>query len=137
MSLESLLEANAICFIWLYFPCKLLLQENIWQLLPKTRGLISLGFSAFWLKRQTKSTQAPLFSGRGGCITLVQDLIPDCSGRDHADIRDGPCPSFQSNPELPDSTERSAHTCSSALSFGSGLHRLLYCNACYGVLNIL
>lgn len=60
-SLESILvEADAICFIWLYFPCKLLPKHNIWQLLPKTRGLISLDFSGSWLKAQAEFVRIPV-----------------------------------------------------------------------------
>lgn len=82
-SLEWILvKANGICFIWLYFPCKLLPKHNIWQLLLKTRGLISLDFSEFWLKGQAESVRTSFCWACGGeCSTLVRAPIPDCSGR--------------------------------------------------------
>lgn len=74
-SLEFILvEANGICFIWLYFPRKLLPKHNIWQLLLKTRGLISLDFSGFWLKGQAESMQAPSCWARGGNVALWCEL---------------------------------------------------------------
>lgn len=70
-SLESILvEANAICFIWIYFPGKLLPKQNIWQLLPKTRGLISLDFSGFWLKAKAESVRIPVCWAHKGNVAL-------------------------------------------------------------------
>ncbi len=124
-SLEWILvEVNEICFIWLYFPRKLLPKHNIWQLLMKTRGLISLDFSEFWLKGQAESMQTPSCWSCGGNVALWCKLwyliaVEGSCGSAQWMLSQFPLKTWAS------SLERALRqTCSLVLSLGHILHYL-------------
>lgn len=124
-SLEWILvESNGICFIWLYFPHKLLPKHNIWQLLLKTRGLISLDFSEFWLKGQAKSVRTPSCWACGGNVALWCELryliaLAGSCGSAQWMLSQFPHKSWASRLE-----RALRQTCSSVLSLGHILHYL-------------